>query len=546
MTVRIPLLSNAHEGEASPSHNFAKTSSSRLEDLRDVVSVIKTAKNLVVISGAGVSTAANIPDFRSAKGLFKEGAGDDGAAAATTMRRKDKGKGRARSEPDIKDLFHVKCLTQHHTLAAHNALISSLASRALVADPTPFHIYLSSLSMSGKLLRCYTQNIDDLESKVGLKVGMPLPKSKTKSPRKRNGASTSVKSNGQDQSEVSSESRSRSTTGETGFQTDLLDPQLLQPVGSSTSITEPTVIPLHGLLSTLHCTLCHTLVPLASHIPLPPDAIPCPTCQLDRTIRSALSERPRKSGQLRPSVVLYGEEHPQGELIGQAVERDLKSVDALLVVGTSLSVPGVKRIVKEMSKVIHSKLAKKRGKKVGGSVVYVNDEPPAKPAEWKGVFDYFVQGDIQEFIVKHLDTVEPNQATLIEPSTPKKGTAPRTKKDASEVVFPPTPESMERPGPIRTSTPKKRKAEEDAAGVDPSLVTPTKARKTNKRSQKDNGNPGKRDEGVPPTPDSPARARFENELFNEDRDVDDEDEEEEEDVEDRDRQGTPTPLPFDI
>ncbi|WVF72667.1 hypothetical protein IAT40_007485 [Kwoniella sp. CBS 6097] len=584
MVIRIDLSLTA-EGEAGPS-TFAEPSSDPAKDLRDVVSVIRNAKNLVIISGAGVSTAANIPDFRSAKGIFNDGfdgLDDDGEATDVMVRGngKGKGKGRARSGPDIKDLFHVKCLTQHSTLAAHNALISSLALRALDANPTPFHICLSSLSSSGRLLRCYTQNIDDLESKVGFNVGIPPGKSKSKSNslRKRNGSSAS-KGRGldRDRSEASYEPRSRSTTMTTtmtgveeyGFQSDLLDPQLLHPTSTalspSASAIEPNVIPLHGLLSTLHCTLCHTLVPLAPHLPLPPTPLPCPTCQLDRTIRSALSERPRKSGHLRPSVVLYGEEHPQGELIGQIVERDLKRVDALLVVGTSLSVPGVKRIVKEMSKVIHSKSTKKTTKGTAGGrrgVVYVNAEPPAKPAEWKNTFDYFVQGDIQDFIVEHLENAETTggivstqgqtDSTSTEPSTPRKKRAGKSKKEISDIVFPPTPESLARPGPVRGTASKKRKNEPDleigseTAITDASnaLFTPTKSRKTAKRvKEHDVGNGG-----VPPTPQSMERARARSAKFRGDHahasEDEDQDEEDDEDAI-RDRQGTPTPLPFDL
>ncbi|OCF39050.1 hypothetical protein I317_07156 [Kwoniella heveanensis CBS 569] len=573
MTIRFNLSSN-RAGEAGPS-TFSQSSSRPSDDLEDVIQALMSAKNLVIISGAGVSTAANIPDFRSSRGLFNDGYEEEdytGQRCRGSVTGTGSGKGKSRSSggTDVKDLFHVKCLTQHSTLAAHNALISSLASRALTADPTPFHHYLSSLSASGRLLRCYTQNIDDLESKVGLNVGIPPPKAKSKSPRKRNESSASGR---QKQSEASfrcSRSSSINPAGEIGFQTDLLDPELLQPTSPTGLAIEPNVIPLHGLLSTLHCTLCHTLVPLASHLPLPPSAIPCPTCQLDRTIRSALHERPRKSGHLRPSVVLYGEEHPQGDLIGQVVERDLKSVDALMVAGTSLSVPGVKRIVKEMSKVIHSKPARKKGKKAGGSVVYVNDEAPGKSAEWKGIFDYFVQGDIQAFVIDHLENHERYQTTgstslsasaKTEPSTPKKKqnnsrkSNKTSKKDAvdSDTVFPPTPESIERPKRIRPS--KKRKNENDLdyrhehesdaniAGADDALVSPTKSRKVAKRVNKDDIGAGSR--GVPLTPQSIERPSSRISLFGEDF-VQEGLEEDDEEDESRDRQGTPTPLPFDM
>lgn len=231
----------------------------------------------------------------------------------------------------------------------------------------------------------------------------------------------------------------------------------------------PRCIPLHGLLDTLLCTLCKTTVPLDDHLPLPPNPIPCPTCDLSSSLRSALSERQRRSGILRAGVVLYGEEHPEGDLIGSVVERDLRGtgrrgekegrVDLLLVAGTSLSIPGVKRIVKEMSKALSHRpdSSVRDGKASPIRTVYINDEPPAKPAEWDGVFDVWAQGDVQALAGLVADET---YAPPI-PITPKTPRTPKKNKDVKDVL-PLTPKSM------TPKTPKRKRVEEG---------TPTKKRK---------------------------------------------------------------------
>jgi hypothetical protein len=42
-------------------------------NLEQFVSLVRTSKNIVVYTGAGVSTAANVPDFRGENGLNKKG-----------------------------------------------------------------------------------------------------------------------------------------------------------------------------------------------------------------------------------------------------------------------------------------------------------------------------------------------------------------------------------------------------------------------------------------------------------------------------------------
>jgi len=91
-------------------------------------------------------------------------------------------------------------------------------------------------------------------------------------------------------------------------------------------------------------------------------------------------------GQLRPDIVLYGEQHRQGEGIANAYKKDL-TLDLLLVVGTSLKVPGTANLIKEFSKKIHSNHLP--------NSIYIDITTPSK--KWQEVFDVFIEGDCQIF-----------------------------------------------------------------------------------------------------------------------------------------------------
>ncbi len=93
-------------------------------------------------------------------------------------------------------------------------------------------------------------------------------------------------------------------------------------------------------------------------------------------------------GTLRPSIVLYDENHPLGEQIGDLQVFDLyRKPDLLLIMGTSLKVHGLKRVVREFAKAVHAKK---------GLVVFVNLTPPSK--EWEDVIDIHIQGETDRWV----------------------------------------------------------------------------------------------------------------------------------------------------
>lgn len=328
-------------------------------------------------------------------------------------------------------------------LAKHHALLTDLCERANRASPTAFHVLLASLDGDGRLLRCYTQNIDGLEQRVGLPTGLPQ---RSAGRGKRKTAKTSSS-----QASSASETPTPEETPVSGETTP--SPPSFPPA--------PRCIPLHGLLTKLRCSLCSTFVPIDEHLPLPPSTIPCPTCDLSASIRSALSERQRKVGALRADVVLYGEEHPEGELIGSVVGRDLRGtgrkgeregkVDLLLVAGTTLAIPGVKRIVKEMAKTLEARpdSSVRDGKAPPIRTVFINNEPPAKPGEWDGIFDVWVQGDVQDFaaLVEKRDFAPPI------PTTPRKSRVAKAHLPTPESI---TPTKKRKKASVEQTTPTKK------------------------------------------------------------------------------------------
>lgn len=88
-------------------------------------------------------------------------------------------------------------------------------------------------------------------------------------------------------------------------------------------------------------------------------------------------------------------------MIGSIQTHDISRVpDLLLVLGTSLKVHGLKRLVKELARAVHSlpvTAARPNGGK--GRVVFVNKTEP-QGSEWKGVFDFWVKGECDAWVDK--------------------------------------------------------------------------------------------------------------------------------------------------
>ncbi|GMR36143.1 hypothetical protein PMAYCL1PPCAC_06338, partial [Pristionchus mayeri] len=116
-------------------------------DLDGIAEYIKTKKpkNIIVMTGAGISTAAGIPDFRTpGSGLYSNLA-----------------------EYDLEDPQDIFCMD----FFRENPKPFFKLAKALFPKnikPTPAHYFVRLLEKKGLLLRWFTQNIDSLELLVGV------------------------------------------------------------------------------------------------------------------------------------------------------------------------------------------------------------------------------------------------------------------------------------------------------------------------------------------------------------------------------------------
>lgn len=103
-------------------------------------------KNIVVFTGAGVSTNAGIPDYRSPTGIFKS------VSADYKMMKPE-------------DLFTRSFMNSHPDIKKHPKYVEFLNSLE-TAKPTITHKMCYWLHTQGYLKRIYTQNVDGLHMKV--------------------------------------------------------------------------------------------------------------------------------------------------------------------------------------------------------------------------------------------------------------------------------------------------------------------------------------------------------------------------------------------
>ncbi|KAF7971000.1 hypothetical protein HWV62_22257 [Athelia sp. TMB] len=428
MTTFIPLDANTPLPQ-SPS--FLSIPHDLENQLSKALKSIMKAKRIVVVCGAGISVRAGIPDFRSPEGLFQTLKRDNPREALTSG----------------KDLFDASVFNSEHTTSLFCQMIAQLSELSQAANPTPFHQILHSLDQRGKLLRVYTQNIDAIESKSGLSFGVPEFEGRRKPRLKGKGGLSG------DETATPTPTRLASPPGET-----------------------PRCIPLHGTLQTLHCQTCTHVFPLEDYLPSLATGTPpyCPECTTMEQTRQLVGKRARGVGKLRPSVVLYNEAHKDGEGVGEVVERDLvggskgkarAGADLLLVAGTSLRVPGTKRIVREFSKAVRSRGTKNTGLSTPQStpqrtppsddevlpkVIYLNLDFPVPTREWEGVFDTWIQGDAQGFADLLGQEIE-KEVVAKEAASEKKRKreeenaaleAQKRSKKLKIKILPPTPQSL--------------------------------------------------------------------------------------------------------
>lgn len=179
-----------------------------------------------------------------------------------------------------------------------------------------------------------------------------------------------------------------------GLETSMEPLQTIHPLNSKGPW--PRTVQLHGGLEKMVCSKCNTISDFEAALFNGSVAPPCPTCiETDKIRTDHAGKRSHGIGGLRPRMVLYNEHNPDSEAIGTIVNSDLRArPDAVIVVGTSMKVPGLKRIVREMCGVVRSRK--------DGVSVWINREPPPTGKEFEDCWDLIVEGDCDN-VAAHAD-----------------------------------------------------------------------------------------------------------------------------------------------
>jgi NAD-dependent histone deacetylase SIR2 len=148
----------------------------------------------------------------------------------------------------------------------------------------------------------------------------------------------------------------------------------------------PKTIQLHGGLMKMVCQKCTHLSDFDGTLFEGPEAPTCKNCETTHEVRMAAGLRGHGIGRLRPRMVLYNEDNPDADAIGAVSHADIKNrPDAVIVVGTSLKIPGVRRLVKELC-------ATTRDRR-GGFTAWINTDPEPVGVDLKNCWDMVVRAE---------------------------------------------------------------------------------------------------------------------------------------------------------
>ncbi|KAB8289707.1 hypothetical protein EYC80_010618 [Monilinia laxa] len=235
-----------------------------------------------------------------------------------------------------KELFDASVYKDDSSTTSFHSMVRELSHLTKNAKPTPFHHMLATLAEEGRLLRLYSQNVDGIDTSLE-----PLA---TKVPLNSKGP-------------------------------------------------WPKTIQLHGGLAKMVCSKCGHLQDFDGSLFEGPEAPDCDNCVEIDAVRIAAGSRRHGIGRMRPRMVLYNEYNPDEEAIGAVSAADLKKVaDAVIVVGTSLKIPGIRRLVKEMCSTTRDRK--------NGFTAWINlDGEPGGP-DFKDCWDLIVRGECDE-VARH-------------------------------------------------------------------------------------------------------------------------------------------------
>ncbi|GKT40076.1 NAD-dependent protein deacetylase hst4 [Colletotrichum spaethianum] len=309
-----------------------------------------------------------------------------------------------------KHLFDASVYKHDSSTEKFHKMICDLATMVKAAKPTKFHHLLASLAAENRLLRLYSQNVDCIDTNMEpLKTNVPL---NTKGPW-------------------------------------------------------PKTIQLHGSVEHMVCSKCTDIKPLRTELFVGHEAPLCEECKTIDELRTQFEQRRSHGiGRLRPRMVLYNEFNPDEEAIGKVSSVDLKSrPDAVIVVGTSLKIPGVRRLVKELCQVTRSRR--------DGFTAWINTDSEPQHNDFKDCWDLVVRGKCDDVAhwaaLPRFDEPHGDQSAYLSEGEDQRR-RDRISRDNLEVqLISPTPDSPTKSDSSTMSETRKRKL------VDPvqSIPTPT-------------------------------------------------------------------------
>ncbi len=118
------------------------------EKIESLTRLIQDSNNIVVFTGAGVSTESGVPDFRSPGGVWD------------------------RFDPN--EMTYQKFLSSPQSRSKYWELYHECWREFQGAEPNPAHLAVADLEKRGKLSAVITQNIDELHQKAGNSPGKVL------------------------------------------------------------------------------------------------------------------------------------------------------------------------------------------------------------------------------------------------------------------------------------------------------------------------------------------------------------------------------------
>lgn len=243
-----------------------------------------------------------------------------------------------------KQLFDASVYKDNTLTGQFHDMLRDLSGKCSTAQPTKFHYMLARLAREERLLRVYTQNIDGLETRFEqLQTDAPLPH---KGPW-------------------------------------------------------PKTVQLHGGLDKMYCQKCRQIFEFEAMLFEGEETPTCHKCRETDDIRTnELGRRSHGIGRLRPRIVLYNEENEDRDAIGAVSVADTKTrPDAVVVVGTSMKIPGVRRLVAQFTKIVRDR--------VEGTTIWINPDPEPKGYEFENSWDLIVKGtsdDVADLVrLRNLD-----------------------------------------------------------------------------------------------------------------------------------------------